>query len=78
MRRAGHLSKGGSSRLAPTLARVELHPGLGDIWPWAGKLTACDAAYLALAMRLGAELVTYDAHLAAAAKDVVPVVAPGR
>jgi predicted nucleic acid-binding protein len=39
------------------------------------KLTAYDAAYLELALRLGAELATLDSALAAAAKDEgVPLV----
>lgn len=62
--------------LAPTLARVHLHPGPGDVWPWKGRLTAYDAAYAALAKRLRTALVTYDRALADAA-DVL-VLAPGR
>lgn len=35
-------------------------------------LTACDASYLWLARRLGAELVTLDAELSAAASRILP------
>lgn len=40
---------------------------VGRIWQLRHNLTAYDAAYVALAERLGAVLVTGDAHLAAAA-----------
>jgi predicted nucleic acid-binding protein len=52
--------------------RVTSHRILGieaAIWALRQRLTAYDAAYLALAQRLDAPLVTLDAGLAAAARD---------
>lgn len=43
-------------------------------WHRAGRLTAYDAAYAALAERLGATLVTYDDRLAGQAAQTVPVI----
>lgn len=39
-----------------------------DIWELRENLSACDAAYLALARRLGVQLLTLDNGLAAAAR----------
>jgi predicted nucleic acid-binding protein len=52
--------------------RVTTHRVLSveaEIWALRDRLSAYDAAYLALACRLDAPLVTLDAGLAAAARD---------
>lgn len=60
------------------LVAVELDP---DAWarmdPWCDRLSAYDAAYVFLAAAHGADLVTYDAQLAAIAREEVAVVMPG-
>jgi predicted nucleic acid-binding protein len=52
--------------------RVERHPVLdtdADIWDLRHRLTVYDAAYLAVARRLDAPLLTLDAGLAAVARE---------
>ncbi|MGH9130540.1 MAG: type II toxin-antitoxin system VapC family toxin [Acidimicrobiales bacterium] len=48
------------------LRRVPLSPLLGRMWELRANVTVYDAAYVALAERLGAVVVTCDAKLAAA------------
>jgi predicted nucleic acid-binding protein len=70
---AGELREPRSSRALGLLAdlRAIRYPNLAlaaDIWELRTSLTAYDAAYLALARRLGAQLATLDRALAAASR----------
>lgn len=47
--------------------RVDVFPFLDVIWQLRENLTAYDAAYVAVAMRLGAPLITRDMRMAAVA-----------
>lgn len=53
------------------------HDAWARIDPYRGRLSAYDAAYVALAVAQGASLVTYDKRQAAVARSQVPVVSPG-
>ncbi|MBA3326928.1 MAG: PIN domain-containing protein [Solirubrobacterales bacterium] len=83
LRLRGGLSEHAAQQSLRSLARLRVvrYPVLGlseTIWSLRDQLTAYDAAYLALALRLGAELVTSDAALAAAAEQHGVPVALGR
>jgi len=45
------------------------------MWSWRHNMSPYDAAYVALAEDLGANLVTTDIRLAKAARGIVPVIA---
>ena len=48
------------------IRRMPLAPLLGRMWELRSKITAYDAAYLALAERLDSRLITCDSRLTAA------------
>lgn len=56
--------------------RHALGPMSMDVWEWRHNMTAYDAAYVALARRLGVPLWTRDVKLARACDGVVEVVVP--
>lgn len=64
--------RGGEALADLTAMSIERHghqPLLERIWQFRHNLTAYDAAYLALAERLGAPLLTLDSRLASVAGD---------
>lgn len=72
--RSGQPAAARASLLEVCFTGVEFADGKPE--DFAPPLTYYDAAYLALAVGSGAELVTYDAELTKAAKGKVRVVSP--
>lgn len=73
LRQRGGLSEPAAGRALDGLSRLRairysVLPLAGDIWALRDELSAYDAAYLALALRLEADLISADRGLAVAAR----------
>jgi predicted nucleic acid-binding protein len=83
MLRAGDLTTTAAERAIAELALLDLTahdhlPLMTRVWQLRDRCTAYDAAYVALAERLGRPLLTTDARLTRAIGSLLPVVALGR
>jgi predicted nucleic acid-binding protein len=83
MLRAGDLTPTAAERAIAELALLDLTahdhlPLMPRVWQLRDRCTAYDAAYVALAERLGRPLLTTDARLTRAIGSLLPVVALGR